>query len=534
MSVLKGKELRIVGFLCNWCSYGGADTAGVGRFAQPTDLRIIRVPCSGRIDPLFVAKTLLDGADGVLVSGCHPRDCHYSQGNFYARRRLEVLKRFLPVLGIDPARFEYTWVSASEGPRWQKVVTSFTERIHSLGPALRHEDADLSLGGAAAERLSAAASGHRPHLPAVRGNGAGLETLKERIREELPNVECVIGWQHGYDPLHHAPLFIRSPEDVENLVWGPLNVHNPATYLTAFRNRKVGVVVKGCDSRSVVELLQEKLIVRDQVVVLGMPCSGVVDVTRVLQSLRRLGIAPDRIDAVEAEGETLTVMVEGVSHSMAMADVAAQKCLQCRFPNAVLADSFVGDPISPVLPNGRAPAAPTLLDTLSIRERMAFWRYHMERCIRCHACRNVCPLCVCKDHCIAQSRDPHWISQEDTVTEKLLFQAVHAVHLAGRCTECGECERACPNEHPRGGVQAPHEPSGPGSLRLPGRDRSGGGAAASDIQDGRRSYQGGRLTHDLCQISSRPESPGLAHGPESRIQGPGADGGRRKRGFQTL
>ena len=93
MSVLAGKELRIVGFLCNWCSYGGADTAGTARAVQPTDLRIIRVPCSGRVNPLFVLKALINGADGVLVSGCHPRDCHYSAGNYYARRRLELLKQ---------------------------------------------------------------------------------------------------------------------------------------------------------------------------------------------------------------------------------------------------------------------------------------------------------------------------------------------------------------------------------------------------------------------------------------------------------
>jgi coenzyme F420-reducing hydrogenase delta subunit len=137
MPATTGHELRIVGFLCNWCSYGGADTAGVGRFRQPTDLRIIRVPCSGRIDPLFVLKSLVNGADGVLVSGCHPRDCHYSEGNFYARRRLEVLKRFLPILGLDERRFEYTWVSASEGQKWRTVVQTFTERIHELGPAPR-------------------------------------------------------------------------------------------------------------------------------------------------------------------------------------------------------------------------------------------------------------------------------------------------------------------------------------------------------------------------------------------------------------
>ena len=122
MPVLKDKELRIVGFLCNWCSYGGADTAGVARATQPTDLRIIRVPCTGRVDPLFVLKALFGGADGVLVSGCHPRDCHYSVGNYYARRRLEVIKRFLPILGIDDRRFEYTWVSASEANAGRKSL----------------------------------------------------------------------------------------------------------------------------------------------------------------------------------------------------------------------------------------------------------------------------------------------------------------------------------------------------------------------------------------------------------------------------
>ena len=141
MPAQDARELRIVGFLCNWCSYGGADTAGVSRFTQPTDLRIIRVPCSGRIDPLFIVRSLMNGADGVLVSGCHPRDCHYAEGNFYARRRLEMLKRFLPITGIDARRFEFTWVSASEGQRWQHVVDTFTKQIHDLGPAPRMQDA---------------------------------------------------------------------------------------------------------------------------------------------------------------------------------------------------------------------------------------------------------------------------------------------------------------------------------------------------------------------------------------------------------
>jgi len=128
------RERRIVGFLCNWCSYGGADTAGVSRLQYPTDLRVLRVPCSGRVNPLLVVKAFAEGADGVLVSGCHPGDCHYVEGNYYARRRLEVLKRLLPFMGIEPGRFEYTWVSSSEGQRWQKVATEFTEEIRRLGP----------------------------------------------------------------------------------------------------------------------------------------------------------------------------------------------------------------------------------------------------------------------------------------------------------------------------------------------------------------------------------------------------------------
>jgi len=126
-------SLRIIGFLCNWCSYGGADTAGVCRFRQPPLLRIIRIPCTGRLDPMFVVKALVQGADGVLVSGCHPKDCHYAVGNFYARRRLELVGRFLPFIGIDPRRFRYTWVSASEGQRWQQVVTEFSALITELG-----------------------------------------------------------------------------------------------------------------------------------------------------------------------------------------------------------------------------------------------------------------------------------------------------------------------------------------------------------------------------------------------------------------
>jgi len=130
----KDWEPRIVGFLCNWCSYAGADLAGTSRMEYPANVTIIRVPCSGRMNPLFVLKCLMNGADGVLVSGCHTGDCHYSQGNYYARRRFAVLKRFLEYIGIDPRRFQMSWVSASEGAKWARLICELVSEIKEAGP----------------------------------------------------------------------------------------------------------------------------------------------------------------------------------------------------------------------------------------------------------------------------------------------------------------------------------------------------------------------------------------------------------------
>ncbi len=127
-------EPKIVAFLCNWCSYAGADLAGTSRTEYPANVTIIRVPCSGRMNPLFVLKCLMGGADGVLISGCHAGDCHYSEGNFYARRRFAVLKSFLGYLGIDARRFQMSWVSASEGDKWAKLIYELVEEIKKAGP----------------------------------------------------------------------------------------------------------------------------------------------------------------------------------------------------------------------------------------------------------------------------------------------------------------------------------------------------------------------------------------------------------------
>ncbi len=127
-------EPKIIGFLCNWCSYAGADGAGSARLKYPPNLKIIRVPCSGRVSPELVLRTFREGADGVMVLGCHIGDCHYSTGNHRTARRMPVLKKLLEFTGIEPERFLVKWVSSAEGPIFAETVQQFTETLRRLPP----------------------------------------------------------------------------------------------------------------------------------------------------------------------------------------------------------------------------------------------------------------------------------------------------------------------------------------------------------------------------------------------------------------
>ncbi|WP_424356776.1 hydrogenase iron-sulfur subunit [Methanocella sp. MCL-LM] len=126
---------RILGLVCNWCSYAGADLAGTARIQYPSDIRVVRMMCTGRVDPLFIVKAFMDGADGVIVSGCHFGDCHYLEGNYKAAKRMFYMKRVLRSLGFDDRRVRMTFVSASEGAKWAEVVTDMIKTINELGPS---------------------------------------------------------------------------------------------------------------------------------------------------------------------------------------------------------------------------------------------------------------------------------------------------------------------------------------------------------------------------------------------------------------
>jgi F420-non-reducing hydrogenase iron-sulfur subunit len=127
-------EPRMVAFVCNWCTYTGADLAGTSRLQMAPNVRVVRLPCTGRIDPLFVLKALESGVDGIIVSGCHPGDCHYTSGNYHARRRFIMFHDLMSFLGMEEGRITYSWVSASEGVKWREVVDEAVSRVRVLGP----------------------------------------------------------------------------------------------------------------------------------------------------------------------------------------------------------------------------------------------------------------------------------------------------------------------------------------------------------------------------------------------------------------
>lgn len=268
---------------------------------------------------------------------------------------------------------------------------------------------------------------------------AELAALKQAVLEVLPTVDAVIGWKRGFDSLRAVPFFMRTEKDVEKLIWDPTCVQNLATFLPHEKGRKIGVIVKGCDSRTIIQLQKEGLIDEQEVTVIGLSCSGVISIAKLKQDMDL-----DRVESATVSNDAVELTCGGEVKRYTMADILPDKCQSCKYPNALHFDRFVGDPIEAPESEQDPYARLAAFEALSLEERFEFWKREMSRCIRCYACRNACPLCVCRDHCLAESRQPHYQSQESDVTQKWYFQLIHATHVAGRCTECGECERACP------------------------------------------------------------------------------------------
>jgi formate dehydrogenase (coenzyme F420) beta subunit len=269
-----------------------------------------------------------------------------------------------------------------------------------------------------------------------------VENLKKVIIETLPAVDVVIAYAQGFDPLHGDACFITKPEQIEEAIISPVCEQNLVSYLP-FQKKKTGVIVKGCDSRTILQLLQEGLIKRENVVIIGVPCRGVVSTRKVM---RAVDFQP--ILSVAFDDESITVKTPKGETRLVRSDVCPDKCTSCQYPTPLIYDVLIGEPFE----SDRAPESVyddiRAIESKSLEERKVYWEKEIGKCIRCYACRNACPMCVCQESCIAETRDPHWITQKSSLTEKMTFHMIHAMHLAGRCTECGECDRACPMDIP--------------------------------------------------------------------------------------
>jgi coenzyme F420-reducing hydrogenase delta subunit/ferredoxin len=387
MSEANGFEPKIVAYVCNWCTYLGADLAGTTRLEYPPNVRIIRLPCTGRIDFNLLVKAFEVGADSVLVSGCHPGDCHYTSGNYHARRRWILFRELLDTLGFDMRRIHFSWISAAEGKKFQEVITEITAQTKELGPYT-----DLY-------QIS-----HRSSLPAggspvLHGDGAAFasaqEQLRSRARELLSDgVKVVIGYGN------RGPMIITRPEDADRLVWNRQCHSNLTTYLKRKEIKALGkaaVVVKPCDEKSLVVLEKESQIERQNLHVLGMACEG----------------------------------------------VDQPKCGSCQIHTPRFADETLGTVSSPAPRPEAAPDRLAQLMALTPAERMSFWSEQFDRCIQCYACRQVCPLCYC-EQCIVDKNRPIVINPAAGIKGTFAWQIVRAFHQSGRCVGCGECVRACP------------------------------------------------------------------------------------------
>ncbi len=276
--------------------------------------------------------------------------------------------------------------------------------------------------------------------------------LQNKVQELFKEngVELFIGYGRGYRPDQAIPIFIKKEEDSSKLLFTPFCITSLPTYLFLNRfqgllqtkERKIGMLVKGCDARGLLRILNDNLIKRENLVILGTPCRGMVDPEKLVQSVKPYTWK----EILILEDKVLVEREEGVKE-YPREDLLYKKCLSCTTPTPAIYDELLGDPISPPS-TWKDPYGDVLaLEASTTEEKRAFWKQQFERCIRCYACRNVCPACNCKS-CIFQEENPVWTGKGVDSTENLLFHFTRAFHVAGRCIDCGECERVCPMDIP--------------------------------------------------------------------------------------
>ncbi|HAP93078.1 MAG TPA: 4Fe-4S ferredoxin [Desulfotomaculum sp.] len=248
-------------------------------------------------------------------------------------------------------------------------------------------------------------------------------------------VELVLGFSEGSLPLRSTPGFVRRPEDAVKLIWDHTCENNLAVYLLK-RKSKTAIVAKGCDTRAIVTLIQENQVDRNNLYIIGVPCTGMIDRRKVEALLEGQELMAARVDH-----DQLTVEGKDLEKTVPLAEVLHDTCKACTCPNPVIYDELAGERV-PEKPAGDFNGIEAF-EAMMAGERKAYLAEELSRCIRCYACRQACPLCYCEE-CFVDCSTPQWIGKAARTEDNLLFQAVRVFHLAGRCADCGACERACP------------------------------------------------------------------------------------------
>ncbi len=269
--------------------------------------------------------------------------------------------------------------------------------------------------------------------------------MKQRLQHEAKalleqgKVDWIIGFEPGSLKFTTTPLITKDKNDVDRLVINPFMANNLANFLTEIKGR-VGIVAKGCDSRSIVSLIQDNKVIREDVVILGVPCPGIIDLSKVEELT---GKDRDELDDITREEDKVAIKVDGEKKEFPATEVLFDHCLACEFPTPQEYDLLLGEPSSSVINKPAAQGKIEKLKEMTPEQRWEFWKNEFSRCIRCYACRNVCPACFCQ-RCFVEETEPQWVLPAPRWQDNLIFQIVRNIHVAGRCTDCGECERVCP------------------------------------------------------------------------------------------
>jgi len=272
-----------------------------------------------------------------------------------------------------------------------------------------------------------------------------LQQLKNKVKELLKSkeVDLVIGWGKGSLPLSSTPVFISRAEDVEKLIFDHTCRNNLTSYLTKDKRKlgkiynKIGIIVKGCDARSVVLYTIEKQIKRENVILIGVPCKGILEKKKIMALTEGKEVLERTID-----GDQITLKGRSFEKTLALNEVLSDSCLNCRFPDAPEHDIFIGEPRKEVSADNEFDVVDAF-EAKSAEERWTYINEEYSKCIRCYACRNVCPSCYCNE-CFVDQNDPQWIGKTPEVTDSIIFHLIRNLHIAGRCVDCGSCVSACP------------------------------------------------------------------------------------------